>query len=683
MSNILLIEPNYKNKYPPIGLMKLATFHKTILHDYVRLAKGQLPEALSKSKWDKVYVTSLFTFEWAETIKSIKYAQSIVDSPDQVIVGGIAATLLPDQIYQETGIHPICGLLNESNKLGLPGDECIDQLVPDYSILDDIVDEYIYPYHDAYFLSSTKGCGMKCGFCAVQKLEPIYIPYSDIKEKIKAIDEFSGPKRDLLLMDNNVLRSSEFDRIIDDIIKAGYPKGATYKNPKTGKSVLRYVDFNQGLDANFLTPQKAHRLGEIALRPARIAFDHIEDRATYDRAVHLCAENGITELSNYILYNSEDFSGKGQSYIADTPENLYDRLRITIDLKDEINLTLSEEKKINIFSFPMRYIPLSALERSYVGSKWNPKFLRAFQCMMIPTQGKGVGSRSFFEADFGKDSTSFIRFLSMPEDLIASRGHFTLGGRGRKDETKNEAVIRKDKWDESQRRLKEWNRLYDLLEDDRNEFTNKISDNEFLPEKIFGLSTETQQKLYLHYLTIPRLFSLLGKLANGSPTRDSIKNYFINEFPCLYQSLIKYIIESDSQRPYIFKNFIDLFGNDGLDKILLALEEINYNAEKQFVTWSKSFPNNEQLPIDFELIRIYRRYIDLDVLNIYYQKSVKNAIKSSDMTTLSSILNRHLSLFSNKVNEKLEDELGKQLLIKTKNYIFNSIQIKLSDIMDE
>ena len=273
MANILLIEPGYKCKQPPLGLMKISFFHKNILHDYVRFTKGKLPDALSETKWDRIYVTTLFTFEWKATIEAIEYAKTLVDSNAQIVVGGIAATLLPDQIFEETGIRPICGLLNEPGKLGLPGDECIDQITPDYSMLEDV--DYIYPFNDAYFLSATKGCGNKCGFCAVQTLEPTFIPYIDIKDRIKAIDERFGPKKDLILMDNNVLRSPRFNDIIDDIIAAGFGKGATYKNPRTGKTVQRYVDFNQGLDALFLTEEKARRLGEIALRPARVAFDHV------------------------------------------------------------------------------------------------------------------------------------------------------------------------------------------------------------------------------------------------------------------------------------------------------------------------------------------------------------------------------------------------------------------------
>ena len=377
MANILLIEPNYKCKQPPLGLMKISYFHKYILHDYVRFTKGKLPDELSGTKWDRVYVTSLFTFEWKATIEAIEYAKTLVDSTEQIVVGGIAATMLPDQIYEETGIYPVCGLLNEAGKLGLPGDECIDSITPDYSILDDV--DYVYPFNDAYFLSATKGCGNKCGFCAVQTLEPKFIPYIDIKDRIKSIDECFGTKKDLILMDNNVLRSPRFNDIIDDIIAAGFGKGATYKNPRTGKTVQRYVDFNQGLDALFLTEEKAKRLGEIALRPARVAFDHIEDKDIYERALRLCAKNGITELSNYVLYNSEDFGGKGKKYHADTPADLYNRMKFTLDLLDELNEEYGKEQRIAAFSFPMRYIPLSAHERGYVGSQWNAKFLRGVQ----------------------------------------------------------------------------------------------------------------------------------------------------------------------------------------------------------------------------------------------------------------------------------------------------------------
>lgn len=126
-------------------------------------------------------------------------------------------------------------------------------------------------------------------------------------------------------MDNNVLRSPRFDQIVDEIKELGFAKGATYKNPKTGKTVQRFVDFNQGLDAFLLTPHKAKRLGELAIRPARIAFDHIEDAEPYKKAIRLCAENGVTHMSNYLLYNGDDFTGKGHNYHADTPEDLYEQ----------------------------------------------------------------------------------------------------------------------------------------------------------------------------------------------------------------------------------------------------------------------------------------------------------------------------------------------------------------------
>ena len=50
------------------------------------------------------------------------------------------------------------------------------------------------------------------------------------------------------------------------------------------------------------------------------------------------------------------------------------------------------------------------------------KYLRAIQRILIPTQGKGVSSKSFFEAAFGRNVDEYMMVLLMPEDYIATRG---------------------------------------------------------------------------------------------------------------------------------------------------------------------------------------------------------------------------------------------------------------------
>lgn len=48
--NILLIEPGYKNKYPPLGLMKIAQYHgPSGKGDRVRFIKGEDRSVLSEA----------------------------------------------------------------------------------------------------------------------------------------------------------------------------------------------------------------------------------------------------------------------------------------------------------------------------------------------------------------------------------------------------------------------------------------------------------------------------------------------------------------------------------------------------------------------------------------------------------------------------------------------------------
>lgn len=53
---ILLVEPNYKNKYPPMGLMKISTYHKN-RGDEVTFFKGIMDSVdFLQKRYDRVRV---------------------------------------------------------------------------------------------------------------------------------------------------------------------------------------------------------------------------------------------------------------------------------------------------------------------------------------------------------------------------------------------------------------------------------------------------------------------------------------------------------------------------------------------------------------------------------------------------------------------------------------------------
>lgn len=604
---ILLIEPNYKNKYPPIGLMKIATYHK-MLGDEVRFFKGDFTDfileqiyeellgklsanddsvewaghradiiqyikkglstkyfeltALSKSqlvdenlkyyrryynkkeyfedpKWDRVYITTLFTFYWEKTIDTINSFKHICKNISEVKIGGVAATLLPNEIEKETGIRPHIGLLDKDGEYD-DNDIIIDHLPLDYSILNEI--DYVYPENDGYYAYMTRGCVNRCPFCAVPQLEPEYNSYISIKKQKKFVAKKFGEKRNLLLLDNNVLASERFDEIIDEIKECGFYNGATYIEPNkylvliqdmrglninyrghiksiinlykwlykkaddqtkgniysvlyenrllsvdtaTKESILavdgyfaplfekyrnksvkaRYVDFNQGLDARLLTPEKMKRLSEIPIHPLRIAFDAWSLRETYEKAVRLAAANDIRYMSNYLLYNYEE-----------KPVDLYRRLKLNIDLCEELD--------VSIYSFPMKYHPIQDpkyfRDRTYIGKHWNRKFIRSIQAILNSTKGKVGRGKTFFEKAFGHDEEEYEKLLYMPEVMIIYRLYYEGNGLT-------------DAW---------WN-AFSSLAPKKMEFIKPIiHDNDF--SDIYSLTSDKDILNVLEYYTITR-----------------------------------------------------------------------------------------------------------------------------------------------------------------------------------
>jgi radical SAM superfamily enzyme YgiQ (UPF0313 family) len=404
---ILLVEPAYRTKYPPLGLMKISTYHK-MKGDEVKFVKGCNMD-VQYQYWDRIYIATLFTWTWEETVKTIQfYRSTLFNMAGKCYVGGVLASLMPDELYNATGIPPVVGLLDNPNKINQNDNIIIDKLPPDYAIIEQVENnDFHYNYKDSYIGYSTRGCVWKCEFCAVRTFEPKFIPYVDIKKWVLEVKNTYGERQNLLLMDNNVLASNRFHEIIDDIKSLGFVKGAKFG--KTGKK--RIVDFNQGLDPQFLDEEKMKRFAEIPIEPMRIAFDDIGDKDTYIKAVRLAHKYGQKDLSNYILYNFKD-----------TPDDFYERLRINIELNEEFSKNNSMTNTA-IYSFPMRYIPLDAKTRNIDTGNlhWNKKYLRGVQAILNVTKGSVMHGSEFFYQAFGENPKEFKKILLMPDQFIMNR----------------------------------------------------------------------------------------------------------------------------------------------------------------------------------------------------------------------------------------------------------------------
>ena len=387
--------------------------------------------------WDRVYVTTLFSFEWKRTAEAIDFAiRAAGGQNERVFVGGIAATLMNDQFSSEprwSGVRFITGLLDSppASALRLSAEESefgaddtlgtpIEELVPDYSILDHV--DYRYPVNDAYFGYASRGCVRKCSFCGVPQLEGDQREMPPLSNWIKGVKERHGEKKDLVLMDNNVAAAPKYQEIIAEIVDLGFETGATITRGDN-RQVKRRVDFNQGVDARILSksPMYLREMGKICISPLRIAFDHIGVRKPYEAAVKMAAENRILSLSNYMLYN-----------FMDTPEDLYQRMRLNIDLNQDLG--------VRIWSFPMRYQPVNLRDRSHVGPKWNRYQLRSFQIILQATHGVVSGNPDFFIRAYGNDQDEFLHLLSLPHAFIFHRDYYEFGD-GKEIREEYEALV--------------------------------------------------------------------------------------------------------------------------------------------------------------------------------------------------------------------------------------------------
>ena len=231
MSRIGLLDVDNTSS-PNLALGKIARHHKAI---------GDLVEwvdPLFGGGFDKVYMSKVFTF-------TPNYDYPIVT--DEIERGG-------------TGYDIHKALPNE-----------IDRLQPDYDFLG-------VPSDTAYgFL--TRGCPNKCKWCVVPIKEGKQRPYMDVEEI--AIEG----RKNLILMDNNVLASDYGLEQIEKIIKNGYR-----------------VDFNQALDARLVTEDIAKMLAQVRwISVIRFGCDTPKQILECNRAMQMIDKHRKNPAS-YLLY---------------------------------------------------------------------------------------------------------------------------------------------------------------------------------------------------------------------------------------------------------------------------------------------------------------------------------------------------------------------------------------------
>jgi hypothetical protein len=146
-------------------------------------------------------------------------------------------------------------------------------------------------------------------------------------------------------------------------------------------------------------------LSLLPIRPFRLAFDDLSIKDKYINSIKLAAHYGVKYFSNYLLYN-----------FTETPDELYERLKINIELAKELN--------VSIYSFPMLYAPVNKTVREYIGAHWNRHYLKNVRSILHVTRGVVAKEEDFFQKAFGSNLYEFNMILTLPRDFLVYRNYF-------------------------------------------------------------------------------------------------------------------------------------------------------------------------------------------------------------------------------------------------------------------
>ena len=209
------------HNFPNLPLMKISAWHKS---------KGDEVEWwFPMMHYDKVYVSKVFGDEYSQM-------DMTAISADEIVFGGTGFA-----ITVENGKE----VYHKDRDKDLPYE--IEHIYPDYSLYPELTKDKAYGF-------LTRGCCNNCSFCIVSQKEGM------CSHKVADLSEWWRDQKEIILLDANILACKDRISLLQSLIDSG----AT-------------VDFTQGLDARFITPEIAEMLGKIKTKMYHFAFDFMKN----------------------------------------------------------------------------------------------------------------------------------------------------------------------------------------------------------------------------------------------------------------------------------------------------------------------------------------------------------------------------------------------------------------------
>jgi hypothetical protein len=230
--------------------MKISAWHK---------AQGDTVEWwIPIEHYDIVYVSKVFGDEYSAMDMTVIQA-------DKIVYGGSGFAIKVidgKEVYEKT---------DDPN---LPDE--IEHMYPDYSLYPLLTKDKAYGF-------LTRGCPNNCAFCCVTKKE------GKVSHKVADLDEWWNGQKLIELLDPNILACKQHLELLEQLAQSG-----------------AWVNFNQGLDARFITKENLEVLSRIKIKRVHFAFDFMRNEKRIVAGLALAKETlGLTDDKSivYMLTN--------------------------------------------------------------------------------------------------------------------------------------------------------------------------------------------------------------------------------------------------------------------------------------------------------------------------------------------------------------------------------------------